>query len=156
PQSAGILAGRRDLIEAATLNHSPNTGIGRGMKVGKEEIVGLVVALNRYLRLDHDAVQETWNKKARYIADQLQGIAGLQAEYRLNAYGFGEIRIGWDRSKIPLTGKQAAEKLKNGEPRIVYYDDEQGGVLQTRTMYDGEEIFAARRLAAFFREEARG
>lgn len=154
PQSAGILAGRKDLIDAATMNHSPNTAIGRGMKVGKEEIIGLITALNRYIRLDREAVQETWNKKAQYIADQLQGIPGLKAEYRINAYGFGEIRITWDRSKIRLTGRQAAEKLKNGEPRIVYYDDEEGGILQTRTMYEGEEIFAARRLRQFFRDEA--
>jgi hypothetical protein len=85
-------------------------------------------------------VQESWNKKARYLAEQLQGIAGLNAEYRGNAYGFGEIRISWDRAKIPLTGKQAAERLKNGQPRIVYYDDDEGGVLQTRTMVEGEEI----------------
>ena len=72
----------------------------------------------------------------------------------MNAYGFGEIRISWDRAKIPLTGKQAAERLKNGQPRIVYYDDDEGGVLQTRTMHEGEEILAARRLRQFFRDEA--
>jgi len=154
PQSTGILAGRKDLIEAASLNHSPNTAIGRGMKVGKEEIVGVITALNRYLRLDHEVVQESWNKKARYLAEQLQGISGLNAEYRINAYGFGEIRISWDRAKIPLTGKQVAERLKNGQPRIVYYDDDEGGVLQTRTMHEGEEILAARRLRQFFRDEA--
>lgn len=154
PQSTGILAGRKDLIEAAALNHSPNTAIGRGMKVGKEEIVGLVTALNRYIQLDHDALQETWNRRARYIADQLEGIAGLKAEYRTNAYGFGEVRIGWDRRKIALTGKEAAAKLKDGRPRIVYYDDDEGGVLQTRTMVDGEEIVAARRLRQFFLDQA--
>ncbi len=154
PQSTGILAGRKDLVEAATMNASPNTAIGRGMKVGKEEIVGLVVALNRYIELDHEAVMETWNRKARYLADQLRGIPGLDAVYRQNAYGFSEVRLSWDRSVIPLTGEQAARKLKAGEPRVVYYEDDQGGVLQTRCMYDGDEIFAARRLRQFFLEEA--
>jgi len=155
PQSTGILAGRKDLIEAATLNHSPNTGIGRGMKVGKEEIVALTVALNRYVDLDHEAVFETWNRKARWLTEQLQGIPGLHAYYRKNAYGFGEIRFEWDQQVIPLTPNQVREKLKAGEPRIVYYDDDKGGTIQTRTMHDGEEIFAARRLREFFLEEGR-
>lgn len=155
PQSSGILAGRKDLIEAAALNHSPNTGIGRGMKVGKEEIVGLIVALNRYVDLNHDVVHETWNKKARFLADQLAEIPGLKAEYRINTHGFGEVGLSWDRKIIPLTGKQAAAKLKAGEPRIIYYDNDQGGTLQTRCMRDGEEIFAARRLREFFTQEAK-
>ena len=155
PQSTGILAGRKDLIEAATLNHSPNTAIGRGMKVGKEEIVALTVALNRYVGLDHEAVFETWNRKARWLAEQLQGIPGLHAYYRKNAYGFGEIRFEWDQQVIPLTPNQVRDKLKAGEPRIVYYNDDKGGTIQTRTMHDGEEIFAARRLREFFLEQAR-
>jgi L-seryl-tRNA(Ser) seleniumtransferase len=154
PQSSGILAGRKDLIEAAVLNASPNANIGRGMKVGKEEIIGLVVALERYASLDHDTVIEAWNKKARFIGDQLQGIPGFTAAYRINAQGFGEVRIDWDRKRIPLTGKQAATKLFHGEPRVMYYDDDQGGVLQTRSMKDGDEILAARRFRQFFTTEA--
>ena len=155
PQSSGMLAGRRDLIEAALIHSSPNANIGRGMKVGKEEIIGLVVALERYANLDHDAVQDAWNRKARYMADQLQGIPGFTAGYRVNAQGFGEVRIDWDRSVIPLTGKQAAEKLFNGEPRVMYYDDDMGGILQTRSMKDGDEIVAARTLARFFRSQGK-
>lgn len=153
PQSTGILAGRKDLIAAATLNHSPNAAVGRGMKVGKEEIVAFTVALNRYVALDHDAVFETWNRKARWLNEQLQQIPGLHSFYRKNAYGFGEIRFEWDQQVIRLTPHQVREKLKAGEPRIVYYDDDKGGTIQTRTMKDGEEIFAARRLREFFLEE---
>ena len=155
PQSTGILAGRKDLIEAAALNHSPNANIGRGMKVGKEEIVGLIVALNRYASLDHEAVFETWNKKARYLTDQLKDLPGVKAEYRVNAAGFGEMRLTWDRKIIPLTGQEAFRKLMSGEPRILYYEDDQGGTFQTRCMKDGDEILAARRLRQFFTAEAR-
>jgi L-seryl-tRNA(Ser) seleniumtransferase len=154
PQSAGILAGRKDLIEAAALNHSPNANIGRGMKVGKEEIVGLITALNRYVELDHDDVHETWNKKARYLVDQLQGIPGLNPVYRINGYGFGEMRLTWDRNVIPLGGLEVFRLLMSGEPRILYYEDEEGGTFQTRCMKDGDEITAARRLRQFFVEEA--
>jgi L-seryl-tRNA(Ser) seleniumtransferase len=155
PQSSGILAGRKDLIDAAVLNSSPHANIGRGMKVGKEEIVGLVVALERYANLDHGMVIETWNKKARYMADQLQGIPGFRAAYRLNRQEFGEVRIDWDRKVIPLSGKEAARKLFHGEPRLMYYDDDEGGILQTRSMKDGDEILAARRLREFFTAEGR-
>lgn len=155
PQSTGILAGRKDLIEAAALNHSPNANIGRGMKVGKEEIVGLIAALNRYVDLDHEAVIETWNKKARYLADQLKDLPGVKAEYRINGAGFGEVRVTWDRKTIPLTGREAFRKLMSGEPRILYYEDDEGGTFQTRCMKDGDEILAARRLRQFFTAEAR-
>lgn len=155
PQSSGILAGRKDLIEAALMHSSPNANIGRGMKVGKEEILGLIVALERYSNLDHEAVQETWNKKARYLADQLQGIPGFNAMYRVNRQGFGEVRIDWDQKVIPLTGKDAAQRLLLGDPRVMYYDDDKGGVLQTRCMKDGDEIVAARTLRRFFSEAVR-
>jgi L-seryl-tRNA(Ser) seleniumtransferase len=155
PQSTGILAGRKDLIEAAALNHSPNANIGRGMKVGKEEIVGLIAALNRYVDLDHEAVFESWNKKARYLTDQLKDLPGVNAVYRINAAGFGEMRLTWDRRIIPLTGQEAFRKLMSGEPRVLYYEDDEGGTFQTRCMKDGDEILAARRLRQFFLSEAR-
>jgi L-seryl-tRNA(Ser) seleniumtransferase len=157
PQATGILAGRRDLIHAASLNHSPNTGIGRGMKVGKEEIVGLVTALELYLSRDRDAVHETWNNKVRFLVRELQGIPGLRAEHRLAAnghdHGFLEVLVTWDPKIVPLTAKKLTELLNGGEPRIVYYPeygDEHSGVLQTRSMKEGEEILAARRLHQVF------
>ncbi|MBS1826802.1 MAG: aminotransferase class V-fold PLP-dependent enzyme [Acidobacteria bacterium] len=157
PQGTGILAGRKHLIAAAALNHSPNTGVGRGMKVGKEEIVGLVAALNLYVARDHEFVHETWNKKVRFLVSELQGIPGVTAGQQLAAnghdHGFQELLFRWDPAVIPLTAKALAEKLKTGEPRIIYYPeygDEHSGVLQTRSMKDGEEILVARRLRDLF------
>lgn len=162
PQATGILAGRKDLIQAAVLNHSPNTGIGRGMKVGKEEIVGLVAALNLYISRDHDLVHETWNKRVRFIETELQGITGLQVRAQPAAnghdHGFLELIFRWDPAVIPITGKGLMEKLKAGEPRMIYYPeygDEHSGVLQTRSMKEGEEILAARRLREIFLSETR-
>ena len=160
PQATGILAGRAPLIQAAALNHSPNTGVGRGMKVGKEEIVGLVAAIDLYLSRDREVVHETWNKRIHYLIGQLQGIPGLTATAREAAnghdHGFLEAVLEWDPQRFPaLTSKTLAEKLKSGEPRLVYYPEygsgEHSAVLQTRSMKDGEEILAARRLKQIFR-----
>lgn len=162
PQGTGILAGRKHLVQAAALNHSPNTGVGRGMKVGKEEIVGLVAALNLYVSRDHDLVHQTWNKRVAFLVAELQGIPGLQAGQQLAAnghdHGFMELTFRWDPAIIPLTAKALAESLKSGEPRMIYYPeygDQHSGVLQTRSMKDGEEILAARRLRSLFLSEAK-
>ncbi len=163
PQATGILAGRKDLIAAAALHHSPNTGVGRGMKVGKEEIVGLVAAMELYLSRDRHLVHETWNSKVRFLVRELQGIPGLRAEHREAAnghdHGFLEAVVSWDPSIIPVTGKKLTEMLKGGEPRMVYYPeygDEHSGVLQTRSMKEGDEILASRRLRHVFLVEATG
>ena len=79
PQSTGILCGRRDLIEAAALNHSPNSiAIGRAAKVCKEEIVGLMVALERYIKRDHAADQRRWREHCNTIADAIMDIRGVK------------------------------------------------------------------------------
>ena len=151
PQGTGMLAGRADLVEAARLNMAPFSNIGRGMKVPKEEIAGFITALNRYVALDHTAVLEDWSKKAKHIADKLQGIPGLTATYTVNQMGFGDVELKWDQKIIPLTEQQARDKLKAGQPRIVY----NGTAIRTRCLKDGEEELMAKRLRQFFREEAR-
>ncbi|MBL8211968.1 MAG: aminotransferase class V-fold PLP-dependent enzyme [Bryobacterales bacterium] len=163
PQATGILAGRKVLIDAAVLHHSPNTGVGRGMKVGKEEIVGLVAAMELYLAQDREAVHETWNNRVRTLVQELQRIPGLRVEHRMAAnghdHGFLEAVITWDPKVIPLSAKRLTELLLNGEPRMVYYPeygDEHSGVLQTRSMKEGEEILAARRLREIFLAPTKG
>jgi L-seryl-tRNA(Ser) seleniumtransferase len=89
PQSSGVLAGRKDLIEAATLNHSPYPSVGRGMKVDRGEIVGLVAAIKRYVALDHEVIIEGWNRKARYIADTLNRIPSMTAERQAKIVNYG-------------------------------------------------------------------
>ena len=146
PQSSGILAGRKDLIAAATLNHSPYKAIGRGMKVGKEEIIGIVAAVRRYASLDHDAVLEGWNKKAQYIADVLNEVPGIQAELYDNTQGYNNLRFSWDKGVIPVSGAELYKQLREGEPRILINGGGDGpsAGLTTQCMRDGDEIFAAR------------
>jgi uncharacterized pyridoxal phosphate-dependent enzyme len=160
PSSTGILAGGKDLIEAAILHASPNQNIGRGQKVNREEIVGLIVALAEYVKADHGAVEAEWSRKSRYIADQLRGVPGLNAEYRMNSRGYADVVLSWDSKTIPLTEPELGEKLKNGEPRIVYMTNKiiyafTNPTIVPSSLKDGEEVIVAKRLRQVFLEEAR-
>jgi L-seryl-tRNA(Ser) seleniumtransferase len=146
PQSSGILAGRKDLIEAAALNAAPHTGIGRGMKVGKEEIVALVVAVERYLKLDHEKEIADWGEKARRLASQLQGIRGLTAEYAVNTKGYADVDLSWDESVIRLTHDELRRRLLAGSPRITY----DGTTVRVRQLDEAELTLVARRLREVF------
>lgn len=158
PQSSGVLLGRRDLIDAARLNSTPNDNIGRGMKVGKEEIVGLIVALEHFVKSDHMAEMERWNARARRIVERLQGIPGLTASYAVNTAGYGDADLAWDENVIPLNRDSLRRELTNGSPRVeleVIMTQDRGtnvwhATARTRVLRDGEELLVARRLREVF------
>lgn len=158
PQSSGVLLGRRDLIDAARLNSTPNDNIGRGMKVGKEEIIGLIVALERYVKTDHTAEMERWNMRARRIVERLQSIPGLEATYALNTAGYGDADLTWDEKDIPLNRDSLRRQLADGSPRVeleVIVTQDRGtttwhATARTRVLRDGEELLVARRLREVF------
>jgi seryl-tRNA(Sec) selenium transferase len=98
PQSSGLLFGPRDLIQACQLMGPPNHNIGRSMKVPKEEIVGLVAAVERYLSLDHQREIENYEKVVARLVEAISGISGLQASRRMpgdsgEPYPFCEVRF---------------------------------------------------------------
>jgi L-seryl-tRNA(Ser) seleniumtransferase len=160
PSSSGILAGRKDLIEAALLHASPNANIGRGQKINREEIVGLVVALEQYIRTDQEAMLAKWSKRSRYIVDQLRGIPGLTPEYRMTSQGYANAVLIWDKKVIPINEREAADKLRSGEPRIVFSSSKLVNetiahpTLVPGSLRDGEEAIVAKRLKQFFLAEA--
>ena len=78
PQGAGILCGRKDLIEAAAFNASPNQALGRPMKVSKEEIVGLITALERFVEEDEEQEMADYRRKAQHVVDALAEVPGLE------------------------------------------------------------------------------
>ena len=146
PNSSGILAGRGDLIEAARLQNAPNNGIGRGLKVGKEEIVGLIAAVERFIEIDEDEMIAAWNRKAQWLADQLQDIPGLEAGYEINTAGYADVELIWDQEIIPLTREDVDKALKEGSPSVIYY----GEGICTKQFENGEEILVASRLRELF------
>ena len=118
PQCSGMLLGRKNLIEAAAANNSPQTdAIGRTNKVGKEEIVGLWAALDHFLRQDQAAMWKEWERRCAVIAAQAAAVAGVKAEPFVP-----EINNAVPHLKVTWTGgispAEAVKRLRDGEPRI--------------------------------------
>ena len=146
PQSTGILAGRRDLIEAARLQNAPNDYVGRGLKVGKEEIIALVVALERAVTIDQQAEVAGWNDRARWVSEQLQDIPGVEARFEMNNGGYADVDLSRDESVIPMDVRELKRRLREGSPRIVY----DGTTVRTRQLRVGEERLVVQRLREVF------
>ncbi len=121
PQSAGLLLGRRDLIEAARLNCSPNSdSIGRGMKVNKEEILGMMVAVETYLKRDDKAEWKEWERRAKVIADCVASVPTIKSEVYVPpiANHVPTVRIKWDKAALNLTADAVRKQLREGKPVI--------------------------------------
>jgi uncharacterized pyridoxal phosphate-dependent enzyme len=123
PQSAGLLFGRKDLIEAAKLNHSPHEApIGRPMKVNKEEMFGMYAALKAYLERDHQKEWNEWLERARHIGARLASIPTLKSEVIVDpgpANAFPSLLVDWDQQRVRITPKDVLKALKEGNPSIV-------------------------------------
>ncbi|HLY59224.1 MAG TPA: aminotransferase class V-fold PLP-dependent enzyme [Terriglobia bacterium] len=121
PQCTGLLLGRKDLIEAARKNNSPNSNtVGRGMKVSKEEIVGLVAAVDWFLSQDDAAMQMDFQKRAERIAQRLKSLPTVEAKIFVPqvANHVPHLLITYDMARIKITGAEAMEKMRQGNPRI--------------------------------------
>jgi L-seryl-tRNA(Ser) seleniumtransferase len=121
PQSAGLLLGREDLIRAARL-HAPPRGntIGRGMKVNKEEVLAMMVAVERYLDLDHEAQWERWKSQIEFIQSTVETVDGVDTEYYVPdiANHVPSLRITWDEDQVAISPAEADERLRQGHPSI--------------------------------------
>ena len=96
--------------------------------------------------IDHAAVVEAWNRKARWIAEQLKGVAGLSAEYVVNTGDQGVVELTWDERVIPLSLARVQALLQGGSPRVVLFRN----YVWTSNLRDGEEALVARRLREVF------
>jgi L-seryl-tRNA(Ser) seleniumtransferase len=121
PQSAGILMGKKELIAAARLSAPPKGGnIGRGMKVNKEEIIGMYVALDEYVKRDHEKEWKTWEDKISVVNNIVLEVNGVKTEVVIPAIANHNpsLSITWDTEKTKLTRNELAEKLRKGNPAI--------------------------------------
>jgi D-glucosaminate-6-phosphate ammonia-lyase len=148
PQSAGLLLGRKDLIAAARLNAPPNGNtVGRGMKVNKEEIVGMLAALELYLEKDHEKERREFDKRAETIRSAAAAVSGVKAETFVPevANHVPHVRISWDASK-GKTPADVVRLLRDGEPSIGTRSEGDSVVIGVWMMRPGEDRIVARRV----------
>jgi uncharacterized pyridoxal phosphate-dependent enzyme len=158
PQCAGLLIGRKELVAYALLNNSPHEDtLGRSQKVGKEEIVGMVKALELYLNDDHEALAKEWQNRLENIARLLAKAPGVSTSFFTPdvANHVPHMQITWDSARITATPRQLAQLLRNSKPSVVIAsgEDRPGLVMNSFMLQPGEEEIVASRLLQIFREQ---
>src|SRR2546426_3931665 len=161
PQCAGILIGRKDLVAYALLNNSPHEDtIGRSQKVGKEEIVGMVKALELYLNEDHEALTKEWQDRLESISRQITKIPGVSTSFFVPeiANQVAHMRIILNPAKISVTPNEVSRLLKDSKPSIVMSvgEDTPGLGMNSFMLQPGEDKIVANQLVRILREHSTG
>lgn len=157
PQSSGLILGRKDLIEACRIHGNPNPAIGRPMKVGKEEMIGLMTAVERYLKLDHQARERYCESCVECWNEALREVDGLSIERDFpNEAGQPLPRslITIDAEALGMTRDEVARALKTGSPAVaVLTDGEDKFYLNPMTLEPGQEDIILRRVLEIVRSK---
>jgi L-seryl-tRNA(Ser) seleniumtransferase len=161
PQNTGLLLGRKDLIEAAVANAMPNSNtVGRGMKVAKEEIVGMVAAVDWFLSQTDEGMAAEFTARANRIADHLKGIPGLASRIVVPpvANRVPHLVLTYDQARVKISASAVADALRHGEPSIELNPStghqnangvtgaEDAIVVGVWMLQPGEDLIVARRL----------
>ncbi len=149
PQSAGLLLGKRTYIEAARLHTPPRgTTIGRGMKVNKEEVLGMMVALELYLARDHKKEWELWENQIKLISDSALSVKGVKTEIHVppHANHVPSLKIAWDEKVVKITTDEMRKRLRDGHPSIETVGSKESVGITTWMMEPGQERIVAQRV----------
>ncbi len=149
PQNSGLVLGKLEYVEAVRMNASPQSGVGRGMKVGKEEILGLLTAVDRFLKGSDGEDRTTWECRATSVVKAVEDIAGVKAfvgregqaaspDFAPRAY----IELEEDRLDNVI------QRLREGSPSIVIRRAGDQLCVDPMTLQDGEEEVVGERLRA--------
>jgi L-seryl-tRNA(Ser) seleniumtransferase len=121
PQCSGVLLGRKDLIDAALRNSCPYEGsVCRSMKVGKEEVIGLLTAIETWLTTDSKKLYAEWNERADRIAKLVETVPGVKTETYIPDDGnrYPTLRVSWDQTAWGFTIADCVKNLREGDPVI--------------------------------------
>jgi len=158
PQCAGLLIGHEDLVHYALLNNSPyEDTLGRGQKVGKEEIVGMIKALEIYLAEDHDALAKEWQSRLETVSRQITNIPGVTTAFFTPdvANHVPHMSITWD-SRVSISPQEVSRMLRSGQPSIVIGGGEgrPGLGMNSFMLQPGEDQIIADHLSKVLREHS--
>jgi L-seryl-tRNA(Ser) seleniumtransferase len=150
PQSSGLIVGKKSLVEAIAFNGPPNPFIGRGMKVGKEEMVGLLAAVEWYLNQDHKEVQQSYEDQVTYYAEVFKDIQGVTVHRSFPSEAgqpMPRTEIQFDPEQLNITRDEILQHLQTGDPAIdIAGAGVNGVVINGQTLMPGEVEIIAHRL----------
>jgi L-seryl-tRNA(Ser) seleniumtransferase len=152
PQASGLLLGRRDLLQAAYRNGPPHHALGRPMKVGKEEIMGLLAAIEQWGQRDHAAEWSEWERRLAVITDAVSPFPTVSTSIRQpeRSNVAPVLVVTWDPHALGITGVELKQQLSAGEPRIELFAREDGFRVMPYMMEEGEDQIVARRCGEIF------
>jgi D-glucosaminate-6-phosphate ammonia-lyase len=161
PQTAGLLLGRKDLVRAAWANSAPHHAFGRAMKVSKEEVVGMIVAVETFInKRDLKAEFREWESWYAHISERIMQVPGIKTQVRGPERGgpFPTLSVSWDPAQVGLTAGEVGRLLLEGEPRIMSHASGDGHSFAIRpaAMKPDDYKLVADRLAQIFRSAAKG
>jgi len=148
PQAAGIVLAKPEILRACAMNASPNHSIGRPMKVGKEELVGMAKAVEIYVNQDHDAVYEQWHEQMAVIERAVADLPGVKTERTEAMYseGIPATRISIDPAVAGIDAASVGKALAEGNPSIRVAVQRNALLVVSQFVEKGEETIIADRL----------
>ena len=149
PQASGLVLGRKQLLQDAFANGSPHGSFGRPMKVGKEEIRGLLAAVEMWVQRDHKGEWKEWERRLETISTAVQTFATVTTEVNLPGRSnvAPNLSIRWDAEQLGITATQVCRQLSQGEPRVEASGGANGISINPYMMEEGEDTLVAERLA---------
>lgn len=160
PQGGGLLVGKEELVRAAFANSAHHHAFGRPMKVSKEEIIGVMTAVETFFgRRDLQEEYREWEDWYTYISKEITKVDGVSTNVARPSRGgpFPVLMVEWDQAKIGLTAGEVGQLLLNGEPRIATHASGGGSSFRLRpvAMKPNEYRMVAERLHSVFRNAPR-
>ena len=160
PQCAGLVLGRKDILMSAWQASSPHHGPGRDNKVGREEMMGMLAAVEAWKKRDHAAEWKTWLSWLDHISKKVKAIDGISTSVfettELSNHS-PVLNISWDPNKLYITGEEVAEEFGKTKPRIAIGGSSKDGTtsisITTGQMQPGNEKVVADRIYNFLSEK---